>query len=282
MRVCARREALSLKWVADQFESGRRGSYQSQGARAPEALTVWCTAVYPQRRKTCEHRYSLSRASSYSLLGSERAHGNGRLHNCQWAGVRSGNHGAGVMSRLGGADSQRHHGRHSGGNSDTHGAILLCILSSGATLQPDYDDVSARCGRFRFVQWKRFDAAVDSRGGSILYVEAMMAKKGQYTTNRLHQMYHDAVKRLEWLVNTGASASKIRTAESRARTLGERLSKRQNPMAKKRSKRRRSSTKHRTKNPKQLLFRTKAAARKYAKQNGAGMRISIKKLKKGR
>jgi hypothetical protein len=50
-------------------------------------------------------------------------------------------------------------------------------------------------------------------------------------------------------------------------------------MAKKAKKRKRNA-KHR-KNPKQLLFRSKKAARAYAKAHGA-KKFSIRKLKKGR
>jgi hypothetical protein len=53
----------------------------------------------------------------------------------------------------------------------------------------------------------------------------------------------------------------------------------ENPMAKKAKKRNRNA-KHR-KNPKQMLFRTKKAARAYAKAHGA-KKFSIRKLKKGR
>jgi hypothetical protein len=53
---------------------------------------------------------------------------------------------------------------------------------------------------------------------------------------------------------------------------------RRNPTIRRRS----GSVKHRTKkNPKQLLFRTKNAARAYAKAHGA-KKFSIRKLKKGR
>jgi hypothetical protein len=56
-----------------------------------------------------------------------------------------------------------------------------------------------------------------------------------------------------------------------------------NPMAKKAKKRKRSA-KHRLKNPRPVaLFKTKAAARKYAKEHARpGVKFSIKKLKKGR
>jgi hypothetical protein len=49
-------------------------------------------------------------------------------------------------------------------------------------------------------------------------------------------------------------------------------------MAKKRKKR---NCKRRSKNPKQMLFKSKAAAVKYAKAHGA-KRFSVKKLKKGK
>jgi hypothetical protein len=72
-----------------------------------------------------------------------------------------------------------------------------------------------------------------------------------------------------------------RTAERYAARMQKKADQRRgkNPMAKKRKKRR-SSAKHR-KNPKQLLFRSKKAARAYAKAHGA-KKFSIRKLKKGR
>lgn len=51
-------------------------------------------------------------------------------------------------------------------------------------------------------------------------------------------------------------------------------------MAKKANKRKRNS-KHRAKNPKQMLFRTKKAAHAYAKAHGA-KKFSVRKLKRGK
>jgi hypothetical protein len=55
-------------------------------------------------------------------------------------------------------------------------------------------------------------------------------------------------------------------------------------MAAKKRKKKRSTAKHRVKNPKPVgLFKTKAAARKYAREHARpGVKFSVKKLKRGK
>ncbi len=74
----------------------------------------------------------------------------------------------------------------------------------------------------------------------------------------------------------GKASRKAQTAKRKAAKLNKAG---KNPMAKKRTER--NCKKRSSKNPKQLLFRTKSAARAYAKAHGV-KKFSVRKLKRGR